>query len=277
MVTMVLEKPAAPVETGRTKRAAKRHPPTPINLDQLEAKILGRQAGMHWYTLGIEPQSWRRVAERAREMGYETYCPMAKSVEVRRGRKFAIVRPLMPGYLFVDMPADRRRFDLFTPSNDPGDRPEELPQGDIRGYVADCVRTVVEPVLGCRGFICIDGSPAALHEAVVEDMRLRERRGEFDETGTPENGKGFVAKWIKVGAWVDILEGPFASFPGVIEEVTSATLIKVGVHIFGSVTPVGMSPSYVRLARTEDHGLLISRKNRPMMRRTSVPRNGTAG
>jgi transcription antitermination factor NusG len=273
-------------------------PTIPIDLDQLEARILGRQAGMHWYTLIIEPISWERVAERAGEMGYATYCPMGRIPSMierhpltnginprpltdgrhplkRTIRGEPISRPLMPGYLFVDMPEGRRRFDLFTPSNDPGDRPEELPQGDLRGYVADCARPVVEPVLGCRGLICIDGSPVALHEAVISDLRAREAAGEFDETGTPENGKGFVAKWVKVGAWVDILKGPFASFTGVIEEVTSATLIKVGVHIFGSVTPVGMPPSYVRLARSEDHGILISRKKRSMSQ-SSVPRNGTA-
>ena len=52
------------------------------DLAQLEARILGREAGMHWYTLIIEPQSWRRVAERAGEMGSATYCPMAKNAGV---------------------------------------------------------------------------------------------------------------------------------------------------------------------------------------------------
>lgn len=248
-------------------------PHVPIDVAQLEARILGRLAGMHWYTLVIEPQSWKRVAERAGELGYATYCPMSKYPPQPRGAGRADwraryerggVRPLMPGYLFVDMPGAvlERRFDLFTPSNDPGDRPEELPQGNLRGYVADCAKPSAEPISGCRGFITIDGAPVALHEAEIADIRLREERGEFDLTGKTGDGRGFVAKWMQVGAWVEVLGGPFASFFGTIEEVNSETMIKVGVHIFGRVTPVGMSPTNVRLARSDDHGILISRKNR---------------
>ena len=233
-------------------------PPTPINLDQLEARILGRLAGMHWYTLIIDAGAWRRVAERAGEMGYVTYCPMsrmaAQSVTNSRShtrRSSVVERPLMPGYLFVDMPGPKR-FDLFTPSNDPGDRPEELPEGDLRGYVAHCVRTVVEPVYGCRGLLDIDGSPVALHEAVIEDIRLRERNGEFDLTELTEDGRHRVAKWIKRAITeklsIQCVDGPFASFFGFVVKIKKPTLITVEVNLFGRGSVIDMPVEWVRLA-----------------------------
>jgi transcription antitermination factor NusG len=205
-------------------------PPIPINLDQLEARILGRQAGMHWYTLIIEPQSWRRVAERADEMGYATYCPMGIGAAARvvRGARTLpdIARPLMPGYLFVDMPGLWRRFDLFTPSEDNG-----------------------EPVYGCRGFLSIDGSPMALHEAVIEGIRLREKNGEFDLTGLTEDGRHRVPKWAKRASTVEFIKGPFAGFFGTVVKAVSATMIEIAVTIFGRSSNVRAPLDWVRVAR----------------------------
>lgn len=207
--------------------------PPPIDLAQLEAKILGRQAGMHWYTLIIEPQSWRRVAERAGEMGYATYCPMSRMLAPPRKegarstacRPSDVVRPLMPGYLFLDMPGSRRRFDMF--------------QAPMEGE---------EGVPGCRGYITIDRSPVALHEAVIEDMRVREKNGDFDLTGKTDSGRGFVAKWVKRGVKVEFIGGPFAMYFGMIEAVLSSKLIKVAVTILGAEVPIETPLDYIRWA-----------------------------
>ncbi len=204
--------------------------PIPINLDQLEARILGRQAGMHWYTLVVDAQLWKRVAERAGEMGYETYCPMglAAAARVVRGARTLpdIARPLMPGYLFIDIPGPWRRFDLFQ-------APTEVAEG----------------IRGSRGFLALDGSPMALHEAVIEDMRLREKNGEFDLTGLTEDGRHRVPKWAKRASIVEFIKGPFAGFLGIVVKSISATMIEVEVTIFGRKSKARAPLDWVRVAR----------------------------
>ncbi|UMY16645.1 hypothetical protein MMB17_18450 [Methylobacterium organophilum] len=43
---------------------------------------------------------------------------------------------------------------------------------------------------------------------------------------------------IKIGDSVIVREGPFASFPGIVEEILPGDFVKVGVSIFGRSTPV---------------------------------------
>lgn len=216
---MVLEKPAAPVETPPSKRAAKRQPPTPINLDQLEAKILGRQAGMHWYTLVIEPQSWRRVAERAREIGYETYCPMARFRPQygRPGKPMTpIERPLLGGYMFVDMPAAEKRFDLFQ-------RDADSP----------------EAIRGCRGVLSSSDGPLPLHDDLIQSMRLRELNGEFDFTASSG-----LPKWAKMGRRVELNDGPFAGkFARILSPAKG--LVRVLMFLFGQEMPIDVPISWL--------------------------------
>lgn len=118
----------------------------------------------------------------------------------------------------------------------------------------------IEPIRGCLGFLGSADGPMPVHEAIIEDMRLRERNGEFDYTGHMDRGRGFVAKWVRVGAWVELVNGPFSGFCGVIEEIVNPSIVKLEVHIFGRVTRMMAPLDWARLARSADHGLLISRK-----------------
>ena len=225
-------------------------------LDAARPRVsVDRTAARLWYTLSVIPQSQARVCQRAKELGIETYAPMSRTPPMVRkfGRKRvaeAEVRPLMPGYVFVAMSTLSPRFDLFEPSS-----------------------SGPEAIRGSLGFISArqgewdERSPMAVSEAVIEDMRLRERNGEFDLTGKTDDGRGFVAKWVRVGAWVQFVAGPFAFvFHGIIKEVQSATLVIVEVSVFGRVSPITAPLDWIRLARSEDHGILISKKKQSMRR-----------
>jgi transcription antitermination factor NusG len=214
-----------------------------------------RTAARLWYTLSVIPQSQARVCQRAKELGIETYAPMSRTPPVVRkfGRKRvteAEVRPLMPGYVFVSLSAFEPRFYLF--------------QGHKEAQEA--IRGAIMLLSGPEG-------PMAVSEAVIEDMRLRERNGEFDLTGKTDDGKGFVAKWVRVGAWIELVDGPFALNFGKIVEVLSAALVIVEVQSFGRQTRMTVPLDWVRLARSEDHGILISKKKQSM--RPSWARRGS--
>jgi transcription antitermination factor NusG len=206
--------------------------PIPINLDQLEARILGRERGMHWYTLIIEPRSWERVAERAGEMGYATYCPMLRE-RVTDGRRAGQIteRPALGGYMFVDMPGPARRFDLFKPATE-----------------------AVEPILGCRGFIAIDGSPVALHEAVIDGIRHREGLGTFDKTKPKTGWRKWLkaTSWAKRGATIEFVgeDCPFAGFFGKIAGIEDG-LADIEFEIMGRATTISSPLDWIRRARRE--------------------------
>jgi len=196
-----------------------------------------RTAARLWYTLSVIPQSQARVCQRARELGIETYAPMSRTPPMVRkfGRKRvaeAQVRPLMPGYVFVSLPTVGARFDVFDPAS-----------------------SGPEAIRGSLGFICArqgewdERSPMAVSEAVIASMRLREASGEFDLTGKTDHGRQFVAKWVKRGVRVQVVENcPFAYFFGRIERVRSAKLITVALTLFGRETMMDMPLDFIRWA-----------------------------
>ena len=205
-----------------------------------------RTAAFFWYTLCVVPQSQPRFCQRAKELGIETYTPMSRMPpHVRKfGRQRVVaaeVRPLMPGYVFVSLSARDPRFYLF--------------QASTAGQ---------EAIHGALRLLRGPDGPMAVSDAVIEDMRLRELSGEFDLTARTDSGRGCVARWVRVGAWVELISGPFALYRGIIEEVMSATLVKVAVTVFGRLTPMIVPLDWVRLARSADDALLISKKKRFM-------------
>lgn len=194
-----------------------------------------RTAAFLWYTLSVIPQSQARVCQRAREIGIETYVPMSRTPPMVRkfGRKRvteAEVRPLMPGYVFVSLSGLNAPFGIFDP------------------------RHGSEALRGSLGFIsCEQGPesqrwPMAISEAVIEDMRLRERNGEFDLTGLSDDGRHRVPKWAKRDSIVQFIHGPFESFYGRVVKALSTILVEVEANIFGRKSKVCVPLDWVRLA-----------------------------
>ena len=200
--------------------------------DQPRPRVsVDRTAAHLWYTLSVIPQSQARVCQRAKELGIETYAPMSRTPPMVRkfGRKRvteAEVRPLMPGYVFVALSTLDPRFYLFQATREP--------QEGIRG--------ALRLLSGPEG-------PMAVSEAVIASMRLREASGEFDLTGKTDHGRQFVAKWVKRGVRVQVVENcPFAYFFGKIEKVKSAKLITVALMVFDRETMIDMPLDFIRWA-----------------------------
>lgn len=211
-----------------------------------------RTAPFLWYTLSVNSHAQKWVCQRAKELEIETYVPVKREPpepsSARKSRSVdpVVERPLMPGYVFVSLETAAPRFDLFQPFDQESDRPAPLPADAAAGYVADYAQPAVEPIWGCRGFLSGSDGPMPVHEAVIEDMRLRERNGEFDLTARTDSGRGFVARWVKRGVTVNFVDGPFRLYFGVIDEVLSSTLIKVGVMIFGRITVINAPLDWIR-------------------------------
>lgn len=89
------------------------------------------------------------------------------------------------------------------------------------------------------GLICREGKPVWMPDEVIGSIKKRENNGVIP-------GKDSVRAIFNVGDEVTVTNGPFASFPGIVEEGLDVPIeklradmrIKVAVNIFGRATPV---------------------------------------
>lgn len=89
------------------------------------------------------------------------------------------------------------------------------------------------------GFLSRDGKPIYLPDETINSIKGRENNGVIP-------GKDSVRAIFSIGDKVTVTNGPFASFPGIVEEGLDVAIqdlaphmrIKVAVDIFGRATPV---------------------------------------
>jgi transcriptional antiterminator NusG len=94
-------------------------------------------------------------------------------------------------------------------------------------------------VAGVGGLICKEGQPVYMPDEVILSIKKRENNGVIP-------GKDNMRAVFGVGEKVMVTNGPFASFPGIVEEGLDVPIeklapnmrIKVAVDIFGRATPV---------------------------------------
>lgn len=92
---------------------------------------------------------------------------------------------------------------------------------------------------GVGGLICKDGQPVYMPDGIIASIKRRENNGVIP-------GKDSVRAVFGIGEKVIVTDGPFASFPGIVEEGLDVPIedlapnmrIKVAVDIFGRATPV---------------------------------------
>jgi transcription antitermination factor NusG len=218
-----------------------------------------RTAPFLWYTLCVNSQAQKWVCERARELEIETYVPMSREPPAPNPRfpnrsREPVERPLMPGYVFVSLRSSFM-FDIFQPSDHESDRPEPLPPDARAGYFAKWAEPAVGPIWGCLGFLCGPDGPMAVSEAVIEDMRLRERNGEFDSGRKSEaSHRKWVkaVKWARQGLTIQFCgdDCPFAGRFGKITQVGErAELIEIDFEIMGRVTSISAPLDWIRRMR----------------------------
>ncbi|MBF0625005.1 MAG: transcription termination/antitermination protein NusG [Magnetococcales bacterium] len=162
-----------------------------------------------WYVIhaysGFEKKVKQALEERIRltgrsEMFEQILVPAEDVVELRKGKKVTSERKFFPGYVLVRMELNDETWHMVN----------EIPK--------------------VSGFLGGGGRPQALSDRDVEKI-LRQV-----EVGM-EKPKPRVS--YSVGEAVRVVDGPFVSFNGVVEEVDEdKARIKVSVSIFGRATPV---------------------------------------
>ncbi len=134
--------------------------------------------------------------------------PFETVVEVKDGVRRDVKRKILPGYILVEL---------------------DLPDNSWKTWVSHIKR-----IQGVTGFVTANDrvKPQPLSAGEVKNI--------LQKTGELPTEKVFKPKQsFAVGEQVRIIEGPFDSFTGVIEEVNlEKARMRVSVGIFGRSTPV---------------------------------------
>lgn len=169
-----------------------------------------------WYVLhvysGFEAKVAEAIRDKAQKQGIEDriediLVPTEEVVEIKRGQKVNSERKVFPGYVLAKMD------------------------------MSDQIWHLVKDTPKVTGFLGGGNKPVPISEK--EAARLITQLQEGIE-------KPRAAITFEIGEKVKVMEGPFATFEGMVEEIDEAKgRVKVSVSIFGRATPVELEYSQV--------------------------------
>lgn len=165
-----------------------------------------------WYIIhaysGFENKVRDTIMAEATRMGLDRLVesvevPTEKVTEVRRGKKITSDKKFFPGYVLAKL--------------------------ELNDDVYHLVRNTPK----VTGFLGSSGKPQPISEA--EAARILNTR----EEAAAAAPKTKIKVDFEIGDQVKVLDGPFASFNGLVEELDfDRSRVKVSVSIFGRATPV---------------------------------------
>lgn len=169
-----------------------------------------------WYSVSVLSNSEKKVAEAIYEAAAqkglsddieEVLVPTEEVIEVRRGKKVQVEKRFMPGYVLIHMEMTDKGYHMVMDTN------------------------------RVMGFLGPQGKPAPLREKEVAALLNQVEEG----METPRSTIVF-----EVGEEVDVTDGPFEGFSGMVEDVDHEnSRLKVTVSIFGRATPVELEYTQV--------------------------------
>jgi len=164
---------------------------------------------MRWYIVHAYSNFEKKVSESLKEQAAqrglshkfeEILVPTEQVVEVRRGRKINTERKFFPGYVLV-------KCDL-----------------------TDDIYHLIKNTPKVTGFLGADSKPMPISDSEADRIKGQVKEG-------VEHPKSSIS--FDIGEKVRVMDGPFASFEGLVEEIDEGrSRVKVAVSIFGRATPV---------------------------------------
>ncbi|MDB5477886.1 MAG: nusG [Alphaproteobacteria bacterium] len=173
-----------------------------------------------WYVVHAYSGSEKSVADEIRkkaekqslvESFQEILVPTEDVIEIKRGQKANVERKVFPGYIMVRMDMN------------------------------DTTWHLVKDIPRVTGFLGAKGKPAPISNAEAERLMKQLQEG-------AERPRTQIL--YEIGETVKVVDGPFNSFTGVVENVDQdKTRLTVSVSIFGRATPVELDFSQVEKNR----------------------------
>ena len=175
-----------------------------------------------WYIIhaysGFESKVRDQILADAERMGLsalveEVEVPTETVTEVKRGKKVQVERKFMPGYVLAKLAMN------------------------------DDVYHLVKNTPKVTGFLGNNSKPQA-----ISDREAARYFGARDQAAAEP--KRHISVDYEIGDSVKVLDGPFATFNGEVEELDfDKNRVKVSVSIFGRPTPVELDFEQVELAK----------------------------
>lgn len=169
-----------------------------------------------WYIIHAYSGYEKRVAEAVKEQAAlqgldalveDVIVPTEEVIDVRRGQKVTSERKFFPGYVLAKM------------------------------VMTDDTYHLVKNTPKVTGFLGPQGKPSPISEAEANRILHQVEEG-------VERPRSMIS--FEVGEEVRVIEGPFTSFNGSVEDVDEEKeRLKVSVSIFGRATPVELEFSQV--------------------------------
>ncbi|WP_022683132.1 transcription termination/antitermination protein NusG [Sphingobium bisphenolivorans] len=175
-----------------------------------------------WYIIhaysGFESKVKESILSEAERMGLsqlveQVEVPTETVTEVKRGKKVQVERKFMPGYVLAKLAMN------------------------------DDIYHLVKNTPKVTGFLGSSGKP----QAISESEAARYFGAQKEAEAAPKHK---VNVDYEIGDSVKVLDGPFASFNGTVEELDfEKNRVKVSVSIFGRATPVELDFEQVELSK----------------------------
>ena len=175
-----------------------------------------------WYIIhaysGFENKVKESILSEAERMGLsqlveQVEVPTDTVTEVKRGKKVQVERKFMPGYVLAKLAMN------------------------------DDIYHLVKNTPKVTGFLGSSGKPQAISESEAARYFGAQKAAE----AAPKHK---VNVDYEIGDSVKVLDGPFASFNGTVEELDfEKNRVKVSVSIFGRATPVELDFEQVELSK----------------------------
>lgn len=171
---------------------------------------MSEQSGKKWYVIRAISGKEKRVKEyleseikrlQLEDFIAQVLIPTEKVYQIRKGKKISKERNYFPGYVLVE--------------------------AELSGEIPHIIKNIPNVL----NFLGTKGVPEPIRESEVK--RILGKVDELSELGEEMNIPYIVGESVKV------IDGPFNSFSGIIEEINDEKKkLKVMVKIFGRKTPL---------------------------------------
>jgi transcriptional antiterminator NusG len=178
----------------------------------------------NWYAVHVYSGSERRVKEdivrsaEQMELSHlieQILVPVMSVPEIKNGSRVEVSKKFMPNYILVKIAMNDAIWKLIKNTN------------RVTGFLGDA------------------RSPAVLSKDEVDNVF---RQIEITQKRVEDSVK------YMIGDSVDIIDGPFESFVGIIEEVLEEeSKLRVAVTIFGRVTPIELQFTQIKKMQNKEH------------------------
>ena len=173
----------------------------------------------HWYIVQSHSSFENKVAQEIKDEANkanlsdkidEIIVPTHDITEVKRGKRVQRKKKYFPGYILLKSEMDNTIYHM------------------------------IKSLKKVSGFLGTKGTPIPVSEKEIEKILGQIKDGVVQ----PKSGVEY-----NVGEKVQVIDGPFASFSGLVEDIDEDKLrLKVSVSIFGRPTPVDLEYSQVEKA-----------------------------